>query len=108
VRRSANRKRKAYGIITAVLLILDLMQFRLDNMGGHISHLSGALFGFLYIKLLENGTDLSAGVTKVIDLFANIFRKSPSTPFKKVHKIIVNHLNKRRLKLLLKANPKHK
>jgi hypothetical protein len=29
-----------------VLLILDLMQFRLDNMGGHISHLSGALFGF--------------------------------------------------------------
>jgi hypothetical protein len=48
--------------ITAVLLILDLMQFRLDNMGGHISHLSGALFGFLYIKLLENGTDLSAGV----------------------------------------------
>jgi membrane associated rhomboid family serine protease len=34
--------------ITAVLLILDLMQFRLDNMGGHISHLSGALFGFIY------------------------------------------------------------
>lgn len=72
--------------ITAVLLILDLMQFRLDNMGGHISHLSGALFGFLYIKLLKNGTDLSVGVTKVIDFFANRFKKSPSTPFKKVHK----------------------
>jgi membrane associated rhomboid family serine protease len=72
--------------ITAVLLILDLMQFRLDNMGGHISHLSGAFFGFLYIKLLENGTDLSIGVTKVIDFFANSFRKRPSTPFKKVHK----------------------
>jgi hypothetical protein len=68
------------------------MQFRLDNMG--ISLIFLVHYLFLYIKLLENGTDLSAGVTKVIDLFANIFRKSPSTPFKKVHKIIVNHLNK--------------
>jgi hypothetical protein len=33
--------------ITAVILILDLMQFRLDNTGGHISHLAGAFFGFL-------------------------------------------------------------
>tara|TARA_R110000868_G_scaffold79996_6_gene227297 strand:+ start:355 stop:1218 length:864 start_codon:yes stop_codon:yes gene_type:complete len=72
--------------ITAVLLILDLMQFRLDNMGGHISHLSGAFFGFLYIKLLENGTDLSTGVTKVISFFMNRFIKRPATPFKKVHK----------------------
>jgi membrane associated rhomboid family serine protease len=72
--------------ITAVLLILDLMQIRLDNMGGHISHLSGALFGFIFIQLLKNGTDLSTGVTKFIDLFVNLFRKSPSTPFKKVHK----------------------
>jgi hypothetical protein len=27
---------------------IDLMQFRLDNTGGHISHLAGAFFGFLY------------------------------------------------------------
>ena len=26
-------------------------------MGGHIAHLGGAFFGFLYIKLLQNGTD---------------------------------------------------
>jgi len=72
--------------ITAVILILDLMQFRLENTGGHISHLSGAFFGFLYIKLLQNGTDLSKIVTSVIDFFTNLFKKSPSTPFKKVHK----------------------
>jgi hypothetical protein len=29
------------------------MQFRLDNTGGHISHLAGALFGFVYVKLLQ-------------------------------------------------------
>lgn len=72
--------------ITAVILILDLMQFRLGNMGGHISHLAGAFFGFAYIKLLQNGTDLSIIVSKTLDFFVNLFRKSPSTPFTKVHK----------------------
>lgn len=73
--------------ITAVILILDLMQFRSDgNMGGHISHLAGAVFGFVYIKTLQNGTDMSIIITKIIDFLTNSFKKSPSTPFKKVHK----------------------
>ena len=72
--------------LTAVILILDLMQFRLGNMGGHISHLAGAVFGFIFIKLLQNGTDLSIVVSRILDFFTNLFRKSPSTPFKKVHK----------------------
>ncbi|WP_166921802.1 rhomboid family intramembrane serine protease [Flavobacterium poyangense] len=72
--------------ITAVILILDLMQFRLGNMGGHISHLAGAVFGFIFIKLLQNGTDLSKVVSRTIDFFSNLFRKSPTTPFRTVHK----------------------
>ena len=72
--------------ITFVIVLLDLLQFRLENTGGHISHLSGALFGFIFIKLLQNGTDLSKIVSSVLDFFANIFTKSTSTPFKKVHK----------------------
>jgi len=72
--------------LTAVILILDLMQFRLGNMGGHISHLAGAAFGFIFIKLLQNGTDLSILISRILDFFTNLFTKSPSTPFKKVHK----------------------
>lgn len=72
--------------VTAVIIIIDLMQLRSENMGGHISHLSGALFGFIFIKLLQNGTDLSVGVSRVITFFANLFKKNTSTPFKKVHK----------------------
>ncbi|HPW96951.1 MAG TPA: rhomboid family intramembrane serine protease [Flavobacterium sp.] len=72
--------------ITAVILILDLMQIQLDNIGGHIAHLSGAFFGFLYIKLLQNGTDLSVIVTNTINFFSTIFDKKQKTPFKKVHK----------------------
>lgn len=72
--------------ITAVILIIDLMQFRLENTGGHISHLSGAVFGFIFIKLLQNGTDLSKIVSLFLNFFMNGFKKSPATPFKKVHK----------------------
>jgi membrane associated rhomboid family serine protease len=67
--------------ITAVILLLDLLQIQMDNTGGHIAHLSGAFFGYIYIKLLQNGTDLS----KIVDAVLNIFNKKQSTPFKKVH-----------------------
>lgn len=72
--------------ITLVVLVIDLMQIRLDNSGGHIAHLAGAFFGFIFIKLLENGTDLSKVVSAILDFFVNLFSKSPSTPFKEVHK----------------------
>ena len=72
--------------VTAVIIVIDLMQLRSENMGGHISHLAGAMFGFIFIKLLQNGTDLSAAVSRFIDFFANLFQKNTASPFKKVHK----------------------
>lgn len=72
--------------IAAAYILIDLMNMQLENPGGHISHLSGALFGFLYIKLLQNGTDLSTIVSKVIAFFDRFAGKSTATPFKKVHK----------------------
>ena len=71
--------------LTAVILLLDAMQFLSDNTGGHITHLAGAVFGVIYIKLLQNGTDLSNIVSTVIDFFVNLFQPSKKTPFKKVH-----------------------
>ncbi|WP_367757542.1 rhomboid family intramembrane serine protease [Flavobacterium sp. WC2430] len=88
--------------ITAVILILDLMQFRLDNTGGHISHLAGALFGFVFIKLLQNGTDLSTIVSRVIDFFTNLFKVSPKTPFKKVHKNYTKPIGKTASRIITK------
>ncbi|WP_366187086.1 rhomboid family intramembrane serine protease [Flavobacterium ovatum] len=88
--------------ITAVILILDLMQFRLGNTGGHISHLSGALFGLVFIKLLQNGTDLSKLVSGVIDFAANLFNKSGKMPFKKVHKNYSKPIEKRESRIVTK------
>ena len=57
----------------------------IENTGGHIAHIAGALFGVIYIKLLQNGTDLSNIVTNIINFFVNLFPPKKTTPFKKVH-----------------------
>ncbi len=88
--------------ITAVILILDLMQFRLDNTGGHISHLAGAVFGFVFIQLLQKGIDLSQIVTGVVTFFTNMVKKSPATPFKTVHKNYGKPVEKRSSKIITK------
>ncbi|GEP50495.1 rhomboid family intramembrane serine protease [Flavobacterium noncentrifugens] len=72
--------------LTAVIVILDLLQIFVENTGGHIAHLAGAFFGFFYIKLLQNGTDLTKGVTSIINFFANIFSGRKASPLKTVHR----------------------
>lgn len=72
--------------IALVLFVLDLIQVPLNNTGGHLAHMGGSLFGFVYIKLLQGGTDLSKIVTNVIDYFVTLFSPRKAAPFKKVHK----------------------
>jgi membrane associated rhomboid family serine protease len=72
--------------IAIVLIVLDLINVSVENQGGHLAHLAGAFFGFAYIKLLQNGTDLSKGVSAVIDFFANMFTTRKQAPFRKVHR----------------------
>jgi len=71
--------------LTAVILLLDIMQVLLENSGGHIAHIAGAVFGIIYIKLLQSGTDLSKIVTNSINFFANLGQPTKGTTFKKVH-----------------------
>lgn len=71
--------------LTFVIILLDFLQIRLDNTGGHIAHLGGALFGYIYIKQLQKGTDITAWFTKILDSLAVLFGTKKKTPFKKVH-----------------------
>lgn len=59
-----------------VLLLLDLISIAQNNPGGHIAHLGGALFGFLYIKQIYN--------TTFIDKLVNVFK--PKSKLKIHHK----------------------
>ncbi len=61
--------------IALVYLILDLIGIQNGNAGGHIAHLGGALFGFVYIRQLQNGNDFAKAFYTVTDFFKNLFKK---------------------------------
>ena len=84
-----NTEIRLWGIVTirlwhftAFFLLMDVMYLLVSNTGGHIAHLSGAFFGFLFIKLLQNGTDLS----KIVTSIAGIFDRKPKARMKTVHR----------------------
>jgi len=68
------------------IIVIDLIQISVENTGGHIAHLAGAFFGFVYIKLLQNGTDLSKGISFISETFLNLRNPKNKSPFKKVHR----------------------
>ena len=72
--------------VASVILLIDLIQLPYENMGGHLAHLGGALFGFIYIKLLQTGKDITKPFSALLDTFANLFKPKKKTPFKKVHR----------------------
>ena len=72
--------------VAFVILFIDLIQLPLENTGGHLAHLGGALFGFIYVKILQSGTDLTKPLSMFLDAIVNIFKPKNKTPFKKVHR----------------------
>ena len=72
--------------VAFVILFIDLIQLPLENTGGHLAHLGGALFGFIYIKILQSGTDLTKPLSMFLDAIVNIFKPKNKTPFKKVQR----------------------
>ena len=72
--------------IALAFIIIDLIYASAENTGGHIAHLAGALFGFIYIKLLKNSTDLTKGVSAITEGLGGLFKTRKQQPFKKVHR----------------------
>lgn len=67
--------------IAFFILFLDIIQMPFGNFMGHLSHFSGALFGLIFIKLLQNGTDIS----KPFHTLSFDFKPKKKTHFSKVH-----------------------
>ncbi|MEN8224564.1 MAG: rhomboid family intramembrane serine protease [Bacteroidota bacterium] len=45
--------------LALALFIIDFFMIRHGNAGGHIAHIGGAVYGFLYVYYLKKGRDLS-------------------------------------------------
>jgi membrane associated rhomboid family serine protease len=44
--------------LALIVIVLDLISLTQGNVGGIVAHMGGALTGFIYIKLLNSGTDI--------------------------------------------------
>jgi membrane associated rhomboid family serine protease len=88
--------------IALILIVIDLFQLPRENTGGHLAHIGGAFFGYIYIRLLKNGTDICNWFTLIIDAFSSIFGSRKSKPFKKVHRTYKAPAEKRASKIVTK------
>jgi hypothetical protein len=51
--------------IAAFMIVLDIISIAGSNAGGHIAHLGGALFGWLFIRQYRKGYDLTRGINRL-------------------------------------------
>ncbi|MCF8304032.1 MAG: rhomboid family intramembrane serine protease [Bacteroidales bacterium] len=57
-------------------VVLDFFLINSGNAGGHIAHLGGAIYGFLYIRSIKQGSDIS-------HIFEHLTWAKMKAPFKK-------------------------
>ena len=75
--------------IAAFLVALDVIQIPISNSGGHLAHLGGALFGYVYAQQLKKGNDIGSGFEKLITGFLSLFesnKKQPRAKMKTVYR----------------------
>lgn len=73
----------------AFFVILDLIRIPMNdgaNAGGFISHLGGALLGYIYAKRLQQGSDIGSGFEKFMDTIVSYFKPRKKSPLKTVYK----------------------
>ena len=64
--------------IAVAVVLISIAGINGGNPGGEITHLGGALIGFVFIKQLKAGRDMSAPIMAIGDWFSRLFSKGPS------------------------------
>lgn len=70
--------------IAVAYVVFDVIQIQGTNAGGHIAHLGGALFGFLFAINYKKGKDITEGFNKLVDSLFSLFSFFKSKPKMKV------------------------
>jgi len=70
--------------IAIFTVALDIISIPKGNTGGHIAHIGGAIFGYIYIKQLQKGNDFSTGFSNFLERLVNTFKNK--SKLKTVHK----------------------
>ncbi len=65
--------------IALLFIFLDVVQIPTSNAGGHIAHLGGALWGYLYQREFLKGNDIGGWFLRMVEASKSLFSKSKST-----------------------------
>ncbi|RZK17979.1 MAG: rhomboid family intramembrane serine protease [Hymenobacter sp.] len=65
--------------IAVAVVLISIAGINGGNPGGEITHLGGALLGFVFVKQLKAGRDMSTPVTAVVEWFSRLFSPRPSS-----------------------------
>ena len=63
--------------IAIVVVVIDVLSISKGNAGGHIAHLGGALFGYLFAIRLKKGKDITKGFAATMDWLASLLKRQP-------------------------------
>jgi membrane associated rhomboid family serine protease len=81
--------------IVLALLLIDLISITSNtNTGGHFAHLGGAIFGWIFVKLLQEGHDLSLPYHRMTEYIQYVF-SSKKTAYGKNNPLKIIHKNTR-------------
>lgn len=63
--------------IAIFTVVLDVLSIPSSNSGGHIAHLGGALFGYIYITQYRRGRIITKGFDRFMDQIFAMFKPKP-------------------------------
>ncbi len=63
--------------IAIFTVVLDILSIPSGNAGGHIAHLGGAAFGFLFGYQIKTNKDITAFLNGIFQFFEDMFRPKP-------------------------------
>jgi len=63
--------------IALVSILIDILSITSSNAGGHIAHLGGALFGYIYISQIKRGRNITKGFDRFMDKIFSLFKLRP-------------------------------
>jgi membrane associated rhomboid family serine protease len=85
--------------IALFFIATDILSLPGGNAGGHIAHLGGAFYGWLFINQLRTGKDISSGFTSLFDSFLNLFKaRKMKVSYKNTTKMNDREYNKNKKK----------
>jgi len=63
--------------IALVFILLDVLSVASSNAGGHIAHLGGAIYGYLFSLQMKRGKDMGKFFSNMIDSLVTLFKRKP-------------------------------